>query len=338
MIGGWGYYSPGLACPQGFTTACSAIGSNGTVTTAGNQAQRFSFQYPLDPLETAAGCCPSGYNCFMLLGSGVEYQTCLSMVLDGSLTTNRCLQSTLSGPVEDVTLKFDVPVTETIVVDPSGFSSINRRTIMTSNGETVATGVTTTTGAVPISFFEPSESTESVVSLVTIPPNTIIDTYTTTSPVISLFAPLIQLNWQASDLPITTPSKSSALTTTIPSTRADASTSGSSFSTHAKIAISVVVPVILVVVALLITGLLIRRRRQKRHGRASGEAYSKPELEAKQAKGDIHGLRLPAELSSTEGLQELGPEERHELNVPRVHHELVVPHVIHEIGSSEAGA
>ncbi|KAI9681687.1 MAG: hypothetical protein M1822_007039 [Bathelium mastoideum] len=249
------------------------------------------------------------------------------MALEGPLTTNQCSQSTFSGPVTDLTSKFDVPVTETVVIDPSGFSSLNRRTIMTSNAETVAPGVTTRTlgAATPLTLTK----TESA---------SVPGTYTSTSPIISLFAPLIQLNWQASDLPITTPSKSSTLTTTTPSTRADASTSGSSFSTPAKITISIVVPVILLVVAFLITGLLIRRRRQKRHARASEEGYSKPEPEETQAKGGIHDPRLPAELSSAEGLQELGPEERHELNVPRVHHELLVPHVIHEIGSSEAGA
>ena len=47
---GWGFYSPGLICPQGYTVAC---------TTASNPAGAFSFQFPLLPSETAVGCCPT---------------------------------------------------------------------------------------------------------------------------------------------------------------------------------------------------------------------------------------------------------------------------------------
>lgn len=46
---GWGIYSPGIHCPDGYTTACAA--------TAGIDGG-FPFQYSLEKSETAIGCCP----------------------------------------------------------------------------------------------------------------------------------------------------------------------------------------------------------------------------------------------------------------------------------------
>ena len=61
---GWGFYSPGLACPNGYTSACTAAaladGSPSPITSGTS----FKFQFPLLPGETAVGCCPrykSGY-------------------------------------------------------------------------------------------------------------------------------------------------------------------------------------------------------------------------------------------------------------------------------------
>ncbi|KAF2234144.1 hypothetical protein EV356DRAFT_181507 [Viridothelium virens] len=55
---GWGFYSPGLLCPNGYTSACSAaLLSNGVSSTIAN-GQSFEFQFPLVPGETAVGCCP----------------------------------------------------------------------------------------------------------------------------------------------------------------------------------------------------------------------------------------------------------------------------------------
>ena len=46
---GLGYYSPGLACPTGYMTACTAeYGRGGS----------WDIQFPLIPGETAIGCCP----------------------------------------------------------------------------------------------------------------------------------------------------------------------------------------------------------------------------------------------------------------------------------------
>ncbi|KAM7203567.1 hypothetical protein V8F33_002187 [Rhypophila sp. PSN 637] len=55
---GWGYYSPGISCPAGHTTACSA--------TAGQpDANAFAFQFSLAADETAVGCCPTGFTCVL---------------------------------------------------------------------------------------------------------------------------------------------------------------------------------------------------------------------------------------------------------------------------------
>jgi hypothetical protein len=46
---GWGFYSPGLACPTGYTAACTAQ--------YGGRAG-WEMQFTLIPGETAIGCCP----------------------------------------------------------------------------------------------------------------------------------------------------------------------------------------------------------------------------------------------------------------------------------------
>lgn len=46
-----GYYSPGLYCPAGYTTACSATGTDDYFAA--------SFMYPPGPSDTAIGCCPT---------------------------------------------------------------------------------------------------------------------------------------------------------------------------------------------------------------------------------------------------------------------------------------
>jgi hypothetical protein len=46
---GWGFYSPGLLCPQGYSRACTAVAGAKTEWPA---------QFVLDAGETAVGCCP----------------------------------------------------------------------------------------------------------------------------------------------------------------------------------------------------------------------------------------------------------------------------------------
>ncbi|KAH7324847.1 hypothetical protein B0I35DRAFT_476058 [Stachybotrys elegans] len=63
---GWGFYSPGLACPTGYVSACTAIHG---------QRPQWPIQFTLEEGETAIGCCPSGYACTNRHGN-----TCVSVV------------------------------------------------------------------------------------------------------------------------------------------------------------------------------------------------------------------------------------------------------------------
>jgi hypothetical protein len=57
---GLGFYSPGLACPQGYSTACgvSAVLSDGNLEPIPG-GTTFPFQYYPIPGETVVGCCPT---------------------------------------------------------------------------------------------------------------------------------------------------------------------------------------------------------------------------------------------------------------------------------------
>lgn len=75
---GWGFYSPGIVCPAGHTSACSATG--------GLLGPRdWSLQYTLSASETAVGCCPNGYACDNLGG-----QTCVQTTTSLAVPTTDC--------------------------------------------------------------------------------------------------------------------------------------------------------------------------------------------------------------------------------------------------------
>ncbi|KAK4106968.1 hypothetical protein N658DRAFT_520411 [Parathielavia hyrcaniae] len=67
---GWGFYSPGLACPTGYMAACTAE--------HGGRAE-WDIEFTLLPGETAIGCCPQGFHCTNLFGN-----TCLSTASTGA--------------------------------------------------------------------------------------------------------------------------------------------------------------------------------------------------------------------------------------------------------------
>ncbi|KAJ4245590.1 Hypothetical protein NCS54_01235400 [Fusarium falciforme] len=76
-LNGWGYYSPGLECPDGYEPACSATGS---------MTGDFNFQFSVLDHETVIGCCPSGYTCVQPGGP----QTCESIASRGSIQVVSC--------------------------------------------------------------------------------------------------------------------------------------------------------------------------------------------------------------------------------------------------------
>ncbi|KAI1260706.1 hypothetical protein F5Y18DRAFT_432067 [Xylariaceae sp. FL1019] len=94
---GWGYYSPGLACPTGYETSCI-----GTASVDGG----FSFQFPLTKGETAVGCCPTGFRCKY---DGDGAQTCMSIATTDSFAAVTCS----SGSSQDFNY-YNVPATATI--------------------------------------------------------------------------------------------------------------------------------------------------------------------------------------------------------------------------------
>ncbi|ETS80134.1 hypothetical protein PFICI_07663 [Pestalotiopsis fici W106-1] len=78
---GWGFYSPGTICPSGYTPSCSS--------TAGQaDPQAFDFQFSLSLLETAVGCCPTGFTCTHTWDSNI--QTCLAILSSTSIRTGIC--------------------------------------------------------------------------------------------------------------------------------------------------------------------------------------------------------------------------------------------------------
>ncbi|KAK4188257.1 hypothetical protein QBC35DRAFT_383047 [Podospora australis] len=73
---GWGFYSPGLECPSGHTSACSATH---------NGVSGWKVQFEMEAQETFVGCCPTGYKCNNLNG-----QTCLAATTATIIPTVSC--------------------------------------------------------------------------------------------------------------------------------------------------------------------------------------------------------------------------------------------------------
>ncbi|KAK4041293.1 hypothetical protein C8A01DRAFT_14965 [Parachaetomium inaequale] len=83
---GWGFYSPGLACPTGYTAACTAQ--------YGGRAG-WETQFTLIPGETAIGCCPDvlkGYKCTNINGN-----TCIAAKTQLTIATASCSGSQVVG-------------------------------------------------------------------------------------------------------------------------------------------------------------------------------------------------------------------------------------------------
>lgn len=100
-LAGLGFYSPGLTCPQGHYSACTAISTAKGQTAAAPQVTG-KFQFPLVAGETAVGCCPTGYTC----GANGGFQTCHQVATQTSFDAMTC--SGLSGSNLDA---FQVPAT-----------------------------------------------------------------------------------------------------------------------------------------------------------------------------------------------------------------------------------
>ncbi|CAI6333947.1 unnamed protein product [Periconia digitata] len=88
---GLGFYSPGVMCPQGYATACSAaIATPGAPPpkVTGAPVPQFGFQFPLVAGETAVGCCPTGYTCAMNGGAQACHQVATNTKIDAMTCNN----------------------------------------------------------------------------------------------------------------------------------------------------------------------------------------------------------------------------------------------------------
>ncbi|KAK0630349.1 UV radiation resistance protein and autophagy-related subunit 14-domain-containing protein [Bombardia bombarda] len=83
-LGGRGFYSPGVHCPAGYATACSATGGSGG-------GSGWPVQFKLLAGETAVGCCPSGYGC-----ANINGQTCTMVATSTTVPLVTC-DGTKSG-------------------------------------------------------------------------------------------------------------------------------------------------------------------------------------------------------------------------------------------------
>ncbi|KAF2679619.1 hypothetical protein K458DRAFT_313839, partial [Lentithecium fluviatile CBS 122367] len=100
MQRGIGFYSPGYMCPNGYTSACTAVSASKGQTTRAPKVTG-TFQFPLVAGETAVGCCPVGYGCAM--DGGV--QTCQKIATSTQFDAMTC-----KGQEEDLNA-FKVPFT-----------------------------------------------------------------------------------------------------------------------------------------------------------------------------------------------------------------------------------
>lgn len=120
---GWGFYSPGLACPTGYTTACTA---------EYGRRPEWNIQFTLNPGETAAGCCPSGFTCTNRNGN-----TCIAVISTETSTaipTASCSMTNMDGlataTFPDVVLSTVTSTTATNAPPSVGLETITRKMVL----------------------------------------------------------------------------------------------------------------------------------------------------------------------------------------------------------------
>ncbi|KAF2175293.1 hypothetical protein K469DRAFT_508232, partial [Zopfia rhizophila CBS 207.26] len=107
-LAGLGFYSPGLMCPSGYTSACATASQTAldapTTTIGALGPIKGGFQYPLLAGEAAVGCCPTGYTCATYTEYG--WQTCHAVASSTAIDALSCDGTTS----RDIT-GFEVPFT-----------------------------------------------------------------------------------------------------------------------------------------------------------------------------------------------------------------------------------
>ncbi|CAK7211668.1 hypothetical protein SBRCBS47491_001202 [Sporothrix bragantina] len=120
-LNGWGIYSPGLSCPVGYNTACSATG-----TTVGG----FQFQFAISAQETAVGCCPPNYTCKW--GGSGDAQTCFSVATSGSFSAVQC-----SSGTSNAFSYYTVPSTVTVTTTETSTTSASASGAVSASASTI---------------------------------------------------------------------------------------------------------------------------------------------------------------------------------------------------------
>ena len=257
------------------------------------------------PLLRAKCILNSGYDCFLFnFTNQAPVQSCRSIATASAITTGRCTSLNGNRPISTATL--NLPLTSKVISVTSSYSYFGRGAS--------ATVVTNT-----------------ITSLMSISS-------------ITALAPIVQLNWKASDRKEATATSSSggassegtfvgATGSTTPASTISVDSTPvavplparGGLSTDGKVAIGVLVPVVILALVAVLT--VVFRRRKQRLGRKNSTEtphyQDKPELDASSAsKTDFVGSVGPAELSEPFRPQELEPQVRHELAAPDFTHEL----------------
>ncbi|KAI9712439.1 MAG: hypothetical protein M1820_001652 [Bogoriella megaspora] len=246
----WGFYSPGLSCPAAYYTACTAVlledGSQPPVTEGPN----YSFQFALQPGETAVGCCPLYVSLTDVLSTRPKraktdlyylssgYTCVSSSILPGCATAAKSLVSLAQCELS------------TSAVKGSAASTTS-----------VKTGIIYTTAGA------------------------------------SVYAPMFQLNWKASDR--------FSLST---STGSPPENTRRGLSTGEVVIIGIVPVAFLAAIGALV--FFVLRRRKRRKGEPDPK-YNKAELEVTE-KGNQR-VADPTELPTVDECHEASTNERQEL-------------------------
>ncbi|OKL63222.1 hypothetical protein UA08_01439 [Talaromyces atroroseus] len=256
-----GFYSPGIACPVGYVTACAVrVGNNG-LSSSLSTFNSFSFDYAPLVNETAVGCCPIGYQCEL---DSDDPQACTQVTAQTTLDVFVCATGTDGVTTSSTQLVLPTVATET-------------------DFEEVGTVITSAS----------------------------ISIQTTTASFITLYASMVQINYQSTDLPSSpSPSPSSSSSSNLSSTLPPTSTgntsiispSGKSSGSHetTTIAVAVVIPCMAALIAAAVGWFWYRRKTRKRD--ASYQAAQSAQLPEMDGQGKSH---VPAE--------DLGEQSRYEI-------------------------
>ncbi|ETS80911.1 hypothetical protein PFICI_08440 [Pestalotiopsis fici W106-1] len=261
---GWGFYSPGIACPQGYTTAAMATAGGST---------GWGLEYSLTDGETAAACCPTGFTPSSIETFNTYAATCVNLATSTSFSTVVCN----SGSFEDFSL-LELPNDDmkTFTVYAPLYQLNFQASDLPQTTESESEPTSSEDGASP-------SSTGLAIPLET------GSSTTTSDPVASLIPSSL---------------RSSVTSSATSTAAAASSTPGSGMSTGAKVGIGVGVGVGVVILLVAAFFFGRARRKDKNPVTEDGKstaALSIPKLEGPDRKNSLRAELGGAEISELEG-------------------------------------